>query len=188
MSTATRSRMPGPGGSTECPAGEQPPRYQQGDHPRAGHPDHRQRAPRLLITLKWPVPPAGWAGRSRRGARPRRMNSVGVPEREPHVPPELLFDLLDRVERLPRVRALVIAVLEDQAAGGRTSDVIDVLVQRRPAFGSLVGGLEDRDCMFESVLDVCRMREVMVCRPIRRDCGLIANRRAVPRDRRSRPT
>ena len=39
---------------------------------RPGHRDHRQRAPRLLITLTAPVPPAGWAGRSRRGARRRR--------------------------------------------------------------------------------------------------------------------
>jgi hypothetical protein len=54
-----------------------------------------------------------------------------MPEREPHVPGELPFDLLDRVERLPRVRALVIAVLEDQTAGGRTADVIDFLIQRR---------------------------------------------------------
>jgi hypothetical protein len=54
-----------------------------------------------------------------------------VPEREPHVPAELAFDLLDRVERLPRVRALVVAVLEDQAAGGRAADVIGFLVQWR---------------------------------------------------------
>jgi len=52
-------------------------------------------------------------------------------EREPHVPAELLFDLLDRVEGLPRVWALVVAVLEDQAAGGRAADVVDVFVQRR---------------------------------------------------------
>jgi hypothetical protein len=54
-----------------------------------------------------------------------------MPEREPHVPAELLFDLLDRMKRLPRVRALVIAVLDDQAAGGRAADVIGFLVQRR---------------------------------------------------------
>ena len=54
-----------------------------------------------------------------------------MPEREPHVPPKLLFYLLDHMERLPRVRALVIAVLDDQAAGGRAADVIDLLVQRR---------------------------------------------------------
>jgi hypothetical protein len=54
-----------------------------------------------------------------------------MPEREPHVPSKLLFYLLDRVERLPRVRALVIAVLDDQAAGGRAADVIDLLIQRR---------------------------------------------------------
>src|SRR4029077_4933772 len=54
-----------------------------------------------------------------------------MPECEPHVPAELPFDLLDRVERLPRGRALVIAVLDDQAAGGRTPDVIDFLIRRR---------------------------------------------------------
>jgi hypothetical protein len=41
-----------------------------------------------------------------------------MPEREPHVPAEWPLDLLDRMESLPRVRALVIAVLDDQAAGG----------------------------------------------------------------------
>ena len=41
------------------------------------------------------------------------------------------FDSLDRVERLPRVRALVIAVLDDQVAGGRAADMIDLLIQRR---------------------------------------------------------
>src|SRR5579862_2761043 len=35
------------------------------------------------------------------------------------------------MERLPRVRALVVAVLEDQAADGRAADVIDLVVQRR---------------------------------------------------------
>jgi hypothetical protein len=54
-----------------------------------------------------------------------------MPECEPHVPAELLLDSLDRVEGLPRVRALVIAVLDDQAPGGRPADVIDLLVQRR---------------------------------------------------------
>src|SRR5258706_6344366 len=54
-----------------------------------------------------------------------------MPEREPHVPAELLADQLDSVERLPRVRALVVAVLDDQRACGRTADVIDFLVQRR---------------------------------------------------------
>jgi hypothetical protein len=59
------------------------------------------------------------------------MNSVGVPEREPHVPAQAAPGLLDRAERLPRVRALVIAVLDDQVAGGRTPDVIGFLIQRR---------------------------------------------------------
>jgi hypothetical protein len=54
-----------------------------------------------------------------------------MPEREPNVAAEPLLDLLDRVERLPRVRALVIAVLDNQAACGRAADMIDLLVQRR---------------------------------------------------------
>src|SRR5258707_9726289 len=53
------------------------------------------------------------------------------PDRDPRVPAELLADQLDSVERLPRVRALVVAVLDDQRACGRTADVIDFLVQRR---------------------------------------------------------
>jgi hypothetical protein len=53
-----------------------------------------------------------------------------VPESEPHGPAELAFDLLDRMERLPGVRALVIAVLDNQWAGRRAADMIDLLVQR----------------------------------------------------------
>ena len=54
-----------------------------------------------------------------------------VPEREPQVPAELVSGLLDRAGRLPGVRALVVAVLEDQVAGGRAADMVDVLLQRR---------------------------------------------------------
>src|SRR6516164_9691823 len=53
-----------------------------------------------------------------------------VPEREPQVPAELVFGLLDRAVRLPGVRALVIAVLQDQAARGRAADMVDLLIQR----------------------------------------------------------
>jgi hypothetical protein len=41
-----------------------------------------------------------------------------MPEREPHVPAKLLFGLFDRVERLPRVRAFVVAVFDDQRPAG----------------------------------------------------------------------
>jgi len=54
-----------------------------------------------------------------------------VPEREPDGPTGLPSGPLDRAEGLPGVRALVIAVLDDQAAGGRAADVGDVLVRRR---------------------------------------------------------
>ena len=42
-----------------------------------------------------------------------------------------MFDLLDRVERLPRVGALVVAVLEDLRPGGRAADVTGFIVHRR---------------------------------------------------------
>jgi hypothetical protein len=54
-----------------------------------------------------------------------------VPEGELEVPVQLTFDLLDRVERLPRIRALVVAVLEDQRAAGRAADVIGFLHRRQ---------------------------------------------------------
>src|SRR5439155_18815689 len=71
-----------------------------------------------------------------------------------------------------RVRALVIAVLEDQAAGGRTSDVIDVLVQRRPAFGPPVGqDLADHvapgeGCSSRLLFLVCTDRAATVIVPV----------------------
>jgi hypothetical protein len=85
-----------------------------------------------LVYVPEPALPGSGLGRAGRGEGVRMDAGQGkVPEREPHVPTELPFDLLDRVERLPRVRALVIPVLDDQAAGGRTPDVIDFLIQRR---------------------------------------------------------
>ena len=54
-----------------------------------------------------------------------------MPEREPHLPAELLSDVLDRVERLPRIRALVIAYSRISGRAGECADVIDLLVQRR---------------------------------------------------------
>jgi len=45
--------------------------------------------------------------------------------------PKKLIDLLDRMERLPRVRALVVAVLEDHMRVARPADVVDRLVERR---------------------------------------------------------
>src|SRR6266566_3535380 len=61
---AEPARWPGPAGLRSAQRGEQHPHHQQGDHTRPDHRDHRPPAPRLLITLKWPVPPAGRAGRS----------------------------------------------------------------------------------------------------------------------------
>jgi hypothetical protein len=69
------------------------------------------------------------------------MNKVGVPstgqreipEREPYCVAQLFLHEFDRPERLPRVRALVVAVLQDHPAPGRAADVIDRLVHRHHA-------------------------------------------------------
>ena len=48
--------------------GEQHPHHQQGGGREPGYRDHRQGAPRLLITFTGPAPPGPWAGRGRRCA------------------------------------------------------------------------------------------------------------------------
>ncbi len=79
-----------------------------------------------------PALPGGGLGCAGRGEGVRvDPGQREMPEREPHVPAQPPLDLLDRLEGLPRVRALVIAVLDDQPAGGRAADVIDFLIQRR---------------------------------------------------------
>jgi hypothetical protein len=55
------------------------------------------------------------------------MNSVGVPRTSPEATP---LSPLDLPERLTRVRAFVIAVLQDEIPGGRAADVINRLVDR----------------------------------------------------------
>ena len=83
-----------------------------------------------------PALPGSGLGRTGGGEGVRMDSGQGeMAEREPHVPAELLLDQLDRMEGLPRVRALVIAVLEDHAAGGRAADMIDFLIQRRRSWG-----------------------------------------------------
>ena len=53
-----------------------------------------------------------------------------MPEGEADTPAELSLDAFDLPERAPRVRAFVVAVLEDDTADCRTADVIDFLVKR----------------------------------------------------------
>jgi hypothetical protein len=85
-----------------------------------------------LVQVPEPALQPGGLRRGRRGEGVRvDAGQRKMPEREPDGPAELAFDLLDRTERLPGVRALVIAVLDDQTAGGRAADMVGVLVQRR---------------------------------------------------------
>jgi len=95
--------------------------------------DHLSGIPNVEAARAYPR--TGPAARRPRPRLPRRgrveAGQGKMPEREPHVPPESPSDVLDRAEHLPRVRALVIAVLDDQTAGRRTPDVIDLLIQRR---------------------------------------------------------
>src|SRR5690242_21615119 len=85
-----------------------------------------------LVHVPEPSLPRSGLGCGRRGVGVRvDAGQRKMAEREPHVPAELLFDSLDGMKGLPRVRALVVAVLNNQAAGGRAADVIDLLIQRR---------------------------------------------------------
>ena len=56
-----------------------------------------------------------------------------MPEGEADTRAELSLDAFDFSERSPRVRAFVVAVLEDDTADCRTADVIDFLVKRLAA-------------------------------------------------------
>src|SRR6201989_2328525 len=53
-----------------------------------------------------------------------------IPEGEANTLAQLVLDTFDLPKRSPRVRAFVVAVLEDDPPARRTADVIDVLVQR----------------------------------------------------------
>jgi hypothetical protein len=133
----TPDRCPGRGGSAPAPPGR-PCRGRTRPHPtrvgrrtRAGR---RLRAPfagTAARAIPEPALPGGGFGRGRRGERVRvNTGQREMPEREPHVPAEQLAGQLDRVERLPRVRVLVVAVLEDHTADRRAPDVIQ---RSRPA-------------------------------------------------------
>jgi hypothetical protein len=52
-----------------------------------------------------------------------------MPEGKANTLVQLLLDAFDLAERLPRVRAFVVAVLDDHTTGCRTADVIDLLVE-----------------------------------------------------------
>jgi hypothetical protein len=78
-----------------------------------------------------PVLEGGGLGRLRRGQGVRvDPGQREMPERKPDTPSQLLLDALDRSERLARVRALVIAVLDNQMTFGRAADMINRLVHR----------------------------------------------------------
>jgi hypothetical protein len=53
-----------------------------------------------------------------------------VPERETHSTVHLLLDALDLANRLPRIGAFVVAVLENETTGRRAADMIDSVVER----------------------------------------------------------
>ena len=69
------------------------------------------------------------------GGRPERvrmdLDEGEVPEGETNAPAQFLLDVFDRPKRLPRVWALVVAVLENETSGRRPAGVVDLLVQWR---------------------------------------------------------
>jgi len=69
-----------------------------------------------------------------------------VPEGETNAPAQLLLDVFDRPKRSPGVRALVVAVLENETSGRQPAGVVDPLVQwlqvSRPPRRNSPSGLE----------------------------------------------
>ena len=81
------------------------------------------------------LPEAGLQrGRLRGGGRRERVRvDLGereVPEGEAHRAAQLPLDALDLAVRHPRIRALVVAVLEDHAAVGGATDVVDAIFEQ----------------------------------------------------------
>jgi hypothetical protein len=79
-----------------------------------------------------PESPLGGRGfrRQRRGERVRMaLGQRKVAERETELPAPLCLDLLDRAERVPRMRALVVAVLDDHMRTRWAADVVDRLIE-----------------------------------------------------------
>jgi hypothetical protein len=94
-----------------------------------------------LVHIPEPALPRGGLGGGRRGEGVRvDAGQREVAEGESHVPGQVPFGHLDRVEGLPGVRALVIAVLDDQAALGLAADVIGCVVERRQGQLAVVRG------------------------------------------------
>jgi hypothetical protein len=84
-----------------------------------------------LVHVPEPVLEGGGLGGSGRGQGVRLdPGQREMPEGEPHTVAQFCLDALDRRKRLPRVRALVIAVLDNQATRSRAADVIHRLIDR----------------------------------------------------------
>ena len=84
-----------------------------------------------LVHVPEPVLKGGRLGGGGRGEGVRMdLGEREMPEREPDVPAQFGLHPFDGPERLPRVWAFVVAVLNDQGARRRAPDVVDRLVQR----------------------------------------------------------
>jgi hypothetical protein len=84
-----------------------------------------------LVHVPEPVLEGGGLGRSGRGQGVRvDPGQREMPEGEPHTVAQFCLDALDSPKRLPRVRALVIAVLDNQPTRSWAADAIHRLVDR----------------------------------------------------------
>src|SRR6478609_711083 len=83
--------------------------------------EHRVHLPEAAL-------PSGRLRGGRRGEGVRMdIRERKVPEAEPNVSTAKRFDTLDLTERPARVRALVVAVLDDQRSGGRAAHMVDAV-------------------------------------------------------------
>jgi hypothetical protein len=92
-----------------------------------------------LCSRAFPVPPVRSRASSCESSSPVSSKSKIRPfsailsrwvVEEPDTAAQFLLDAFDRPERLSRIRALVVAVLQDQPSGGRAADVVNRLIDR----------------------------------------------------------
>jgi len=87
-----------------------------------------------VVHVPEPALPRGGLGRGRSGEGVRvDLSQREIPEGEPDAPAQFFLKTFDFPVRVPGIRAFVIAVLQDEAAGCRAADMINVVVQRRQA-------------------------------------------------------
>ena len=109
-----------------------------------------------VVHVPDPALARGGLGRGRRGEGVRvDLSQREIPEGEPDGPAQFFLDTLDFPVRLPGIRAFVIAVLQDEAAGRGAAEMIGRAFNRSGG-GARIGGRR-------SAIVLCVMSSFLSC-------------------------